>query len=288
MNHLFEFLRKYYYLVLFLLLEVVSFVLLFRFNSYQGSVWFSSANAAVASVNRMYDDALAYLNLQSVNRVLTDENFRLQAELDALKETLRELTADTAYTERRMLENLADYELLPARVVSNHRTAGNNYLVINRGEADGVRPEMGVVGGSGVVGIVYLTGEHHALVLPIVNRKSSISCRLRGQNNFGYLRWEGKSRRRAFLDDIPRYAKVKVGDVVETSGYSAVFPPGLFVGRVRGIANSADGQGYCLDVLLGTNFSNIRDVNVVKTAYKQEMDALRNRVKDLDLEGGKN
>ena len=134
---------------------------------------------------------------------------------------------------------------------------------------------MGVVGGGGVVGIVYLAGPHHSLVIPVTNRKSSISCRVRGQNYFGYLQWDGKSMLSAYVDDVPRYAKVRVNQAVETSGYSAVFPPGIFVGRIREIRNSADGQSYRLDITLGTDFANLRDVSVVATPYKAEIDTLQ-------------
>lgn len=81
--------------------------------------------------------------------------------------------------------------------------------------------------------------------------------------------------RRAYVDDIPRYARVKKGEAVETSGYSSVFPPGIFVGRIRSISNSPDGQSYKLDVTLGTNFANLRDVEVVATPYKAEIDTLQ-------------
>ena len=147
--------------------------------------------------------------------------------------------------------------------------------MIDKGTIDGIKPEMGVVGGGGVVGIVYLTGPHHSLVIPVTNRKSSISCRVRGQSYFGYLQWDGSSMRRAYVDDIPRYARVKKGEAVETSGYSSVFPPGIFVGRIRSISNSPDGQSYKLDVTLGTNFANLRDVEVVATPYKAEIDTLQ-------------
>lgn len=172
--------------------------------------------------------------------------------------------------------------MVPATVVSNSMERTNNYLVIDRGTADGIRPEMGVVGGGGVVGIVYLTGPHHSLVIPVTNRKSSISCRVRGQSYFGYLQWDGASLLMAYLDDVPRYAKVKVGQAVETSGYSAVFPPGIFVGRVKRIRNSADGQSYRLDVNLGTNFANLRDVSVVTTPYKAEIDTLQVHAQQMD------
>lgn len=275
MENLLDFLRKYNYFFLFLLLETLSGILLFRFNSYQGSVWFSAANAGVAKINSLCAETKSYLNLTTVNRQLTQDNIRLQRETEVLRQALADATRDTTLTERLMRTKLTGYHLLPARVVSNSTKHSNNYIVIDCGEAEGVRPEMGVVGGGGVVGIVYLTGQHHSLVIPVTNQKSSISCRVRGQSYFGYLQWDGRNLTRAYVDDIPRYAKVRKGDVVETSGYSAVFPPGIFVGRIRSIGNSNDGQSYRLEVTLGTNFANLRDVSVVTTPYKAEIDTLR-------------
>ena len=273
--NLLDFIRKYNFVLLFVLFEAVSMLLLFRFNSYQGSVWFSAANGGVAAVNGLYTDVVDYLNLKEVNRELTDQNVALQRETELLRQALATATNDTTLTEKLMRQRLEGYTLLPAKVVSNSAERADNYLVIDKGEDDGVKPEMGVVGGGGVVGIVYLTGKHHSLVIPVTNRKSSISCRVRGQNYFGYLQWDGRSMISAFVDDVPRYAKVQLNQAVETSGYSAVFPPGIFVGRIHKISNSADGQSYRLDVTLGTNFANLRDVSVVATPYKAEIDTLR-------------
>ena len=273
--NLLDFIRKYNFVLLFVLFEAVSILLLFRFNSYQGSVWLSAANGGVAAVNGLYTDVVDYLNLKEVNRELTDQNVALQRETELLRQALTTATNDTTLTEKLMRQRLEGYTLLPAKVVSNSAERADNYLVIDKGEDDGVKPEMGVVGGGGVVGIVYLTGKHHSLVIPVTNRKSSISCRVRGQNYFGYLQWDGRSMISAFVDDVPRYAKVQLNQAVETSGYSAVFPPGIFVGRIHKISNSADGQSYRLDVTLGTNFANLRDVSVVATPYKAEIDTLR-------------
>lgn len=275
MNNLLDFVRKYICYILFVVLEAVSLFLLFRFNAYHGSAWFSAANTMVASVNSVYSDGVSFVKLREVNRRLNDENIALQREADALRQALAKATRDTSMTERLMADKLKGYDLMPATIVSNSAERANNYLVIDRGEKDGVRPEMGVIGGGGVVGIVYLTAPHHSLIIPVTNKKSSISCRVRGQNYFGYLQWDGASMLSAYLDDVPRYAKVRIGQAVETSGYSAVFPPGIFVGRVKQIRNSADGQSYRLDVSLGTNFANLRDVSVVTTPYKAELDTLR-------------
>ncbi len=274
-SNLLDFVSKYSYAFLFVILETLSMILLFRFNSFQGSVWFSAANSMVTGVNGAYTNVIGFFNLQQVNRQLTDQNIALQRETEILRQALNSATKDTTMTEKLMREKLNGYAMVPATVVSNSSERTNNYLVIDRGETDGIRPEMGVVGGGGVVGIVYLTGPHHSLVIPVTNRKSSISCRVRGQNYFGYLQWDGASMLSAYVDDVPRYARVKVGQAIETSGYSAVFPPGIFVGRVSKISNSADGQSYRLDVTLGTNFANLRDVSVVTTPYKAEIDTLQ-------------
>lgn len=282
MYALLEFLRKYYYVLLFLVLEAVSFVLLFRFNHYQGSVWLSSANGVVAQVDKLYGDAMSYVGLRDVNRSLTDENIKLQMENEALRSALREATHDSTYTERYVLDHLRDYKLIPATVVSNTENRSGHYLVIDCGENQGVRPEMGVVGGGGVVGIVYLTGPNHSLVIPVTNKKSSISCRIQAQDYFGYLQWNGSNLLTAYLDDIPRYAHVSNGEIVETSGYSSVFPPGIFVGRITDVKNSADGQSYRLGITLGTDFARLRDVKVIATPYKAETDTLRARINAME------
>lgn len=287
-NTFLDFLRKYNHWLVFLLFEALSLALLFSYNSYQGSVWFTAANTMAAKLNGIYADGLSFLQLRQVNQGLVRRNVELETENEKLRQTLAHAVQDTTAAAQVIYNELNGYDLIPALVVSNSKERARNFLVINRGTNDGVFPEMGVVSGSGVVGIVYLCGPHYSLVIPIVNRHSSISCRVRGQNYFGSLQWEGKDFRRAGLNDVPRYAQLKKGDIVETSGYSAVFPPGIFVGRVTSVSNSSDGQSYNLGVLLGTNFSNLRDVMVIKTHYKAEMDTLRSHAEQLspsDLTG---
>lgn len=274
MQHLLEFLRKYHYLLLFIALEILSLTLLVRFNNFQGNVWLSGANTAVASVNRWYLDVWSYLNLQSANQSLTSYNTRLQLENDRLREALLTLQADSARKASAVLRNLVDYETLPAKVISNSKGGSNSYIVIDRGQRHGVRGDMGVVSGNGVVGVVYLAGEEYSLVIPVMNNKSNISCRIQGQRYFGYLTWDGKDSRHAYVDDIPRHAHVEKGLTIETSGHSSVFPPGIFVGTIETVENSADGQSYKLGLLLGTDFANLRDVNVITTPYKAAVDSL--------------
>ena len=284
MKTLLDFLAKYYHWLVFFILEVVSFVLLFQFNHYQNSVWLTTANAVVGRIDLWERSALNYLTLGQVNEQLMRRNLLLQQNNDELQRRLAELTHDSTQTERLLAERLQGVRLLPAKVVTNSVMRRDNYITISAGEADGVEPEMGVVSGTGIVGIVYMTSRHYSIVMPLLNQHSRISCRLRDSQYFGYLRWEGDNPLHAVLDDIPRHARFKVGDIVETSGFSSIFPPGIFVGRVRAISNSDDGLSYKLKVLLGTDFSRLQDVCVVAQEFQTEVSELEQRADSLNSE----
>lgn len=274
MHNLIEFLKSHFHWVLFLILESAGLVLLFRFNDYQESIWFTSANEFTATVDRIYSDVISYISLGKVNRDLTDRNILLQRQVTELRDILERSGKDSLWLDEKQRNALGSYRLIPARVTSNSINKVNNFIVIDRGESDGIHSEMGVVSGGGIVGIVFLTGPHYSLVMPLLNSKSKVSCRIRGHGFFGYLSWEGGNPLVATLTDVPRYARFKKGDYVETSGYSSVFPPGLFVGRIISIGNSRDGLSYTVKVNLATDFANLRDVCVIVNPVKPEVDSL--------------
>ena len=270
MRNLLDFLARHNHWFLFVLLEVVSFVLLFKYNSYQGSVWFSSANAVAGKV---YDASSAvdqYFSLVDVNRKLTERNVYLERELARLTDTATVAAKDSTFMQRMQAGVLRKYKSVPARVVSNSLDKLNNFITIDKGTADGVGKDMGVACGLGVVGIVYLTAEHYSVVIPVLNSKSNISCSIRGRGYFGYLHWYGDRPDEAYLDDVPRHARFRIGDIVVTSGYSSVFPPGMLVGKIMRVYNSANGMSYRLRVKLSTDFGNLRDVCVINDSEMME------------------
>ena len=274
MHDFIERITAYVHWALFLLLEVLSGFLLFQYNHYQGSVWFTQANTAAAMVHEWEAKALSYLRMPAENAALMRRNIALQQQLDVMRHELALAKIDTSHTQKMQAEVLESMTLIPAQVIDNSVRKRDNMLVINRGSDDGVAPEMGVVSGTGVVGIVSAVTPHHALVMSILNSHSSISCRLRGTEYFGYLKWKGGKPLRASMDDVPRHAHIKKGDVVETSGFSSVFPAGIFLGKVAEINNSSDGLAFELEILLSTDLANIRHVNVIDNHNKAELDSL--------------
>ncbi|MGM9727356.1 MAG: rod shape-determining protein MreC [Prevotella sp.] len=278
MHNLTEFLAKHNHWFVFLVLEVVSMVLLFRYNSYQGSVWFSSANAVTGKVYEWDSAVESYFSLSGVNSQLTQRNAFLEQQVRMLDDSIARLTRsqETAVTRLSSMVPFQGCRLIPAKVVANMVNRYDNLITIDKGSADGVKRDMGVVCGMGVVGIVYLVSEHYSIVIPALNSHSNISCTIQHRGYFGYLRWRGGSSQLAYLEDVPRHAHFKLGDNVVTSGYSSVFPPGVMVGKVLHVFNSADGLSYRVQVKLSTDFARLRDVCLVDdSALQERIDLMR-------------
>lgn len=278
MHNLTEFLAKHNHWFVFLVLEVVSMVLLFRYNSYQGSVWFSSANAVTGKVYEWDSAVESYFSLSGVNSQLTQRNAFLEQQVRMLDDSIARLTRsqEAAVTRLSSMVPFQGCWLIPAKVVANMVNRYDNLITIDKGSADGVKRDMGVVCGMGVVGIVYLVSEHYSIVIPALNSHSNISCTIQRRGYFGYLRWRGGSSQLAYLEDVPRHAHFKLGDNVVTSGYSSVFPPGVMVGKVLHVFNSADGLSYRVQVKLSTDFARLRDVCLVDdSALQERIDLMR-------------
>ena len=281
MKNLIAFLTKYHHWFLLVLLEVASGVLLFQKNSYQSSVLFTSANAVAGKVYKWDSAVRSFFSLKRVNEELTLRNFYLERQVSQLRRLYGDLTKDTTQAELEQLKFLSQYKLIPAKVVSNTIDKADNLMTIDRGRLDGVERDMGVACGSGVVGVVYLVSDHYAAVIPVLNVTSSrISCAIRGRGYFGYLQWYGGDASVAYVEDIPRHARFKRGDWVETSGYSSIFPPGVLVGKIEKIYNSTDGLSYRLKVRLSTDFGCLRDVMVISDKSIGERLRLQEQVKD--------
>ena len=157
MRNLLDFLIKYNYWFLFILLEVASFVLLFKYNNYQHSIFFTSANIVSGNIYELSSNVVSYFNLQSVNNDLLDRNVYLEQQLASIRK--QERIEGNSFSKH---DSLMNYKLYKAYVINNSLTQANNFITLNKGSTDGIKPEMGVIDGNGVVGIVYKTSSHRA------------------------------------------------------------------------------------------------------------------------------
>ena len=279
MRNLLNFFLKYNYWFLFILLEVISFALLFRVNNYQGSAFFTSSNQVAGMAYEAANNVTGYFHLKAINDDLVQKNVELELQMEHLRSALMELTSDSTGLERMKSDALKGYDIYRANVINNSLTHVDNYITIDKGENDGIRSEMGVINGSGVVGIVYHTSANYSLVIPVLNSKSSISCKIKRSDYFGFLKWDGGSSMYATVKDMPRHSLFSLGDTIVTSGHSAVFPGGIPIGTVEDISDSHDGLSYLLKVKLFTDFGRLNDVRVIAQKGQEEQSELEQKVK---------
>ncbi|MDD3039331.1 rod shape-determining protein MreC [Bacteroides sp.] len=277
MRNLINFLLKYNYWFLFIILEVASFVLLFRFNHYQQSTFFTSANVVVGAVYDVSGSVTSYFHLKSVNADLLDRNMLLEEKINNLEKALKDQQLDSVTINSIKEIPQTDYQLFKAHVIKNSLNMADNYITLDKGASAGIRPEMGVVDGNGIVGIVYETSPSYSVVISILNSKSNISCKIVGSDYFGYLKWEHGDSQFGYLKDLPRHAEFNLGDTVVTSGFSTVFPEGIMIGTVDDMSDSNDGLSYLLKIKLATDFGKLSDVRVIARKGQQEQLELENK-----------
>ena len=278
MRDLIDFILNYKHWFVFLLLEIVSLLGLFRSNGYQNSVYFTTANSIVGYTYSTISSVTSYLHLGTVNRELEAENEKLRMENITLRRRLYKIANDSDGSS----ELLEQYNIVPAQIVNSTLHKSANLMTIDKGEADGIKPEMGVVCSKGIVGVVYMTSKHYSIIMPLLNVNSKISCRLKDSEYFGTLEWQRGDSRIAYATGFPRHAKVKRGELIETNGYSDIFPPGLPIGKVKKVGDSEDGMSYMLKVELFANFATLRDVSVITNYTHLERRELEEKAEGTD------
>lgn len=263
MRNLLAFLAKYNHWFVFILFEVISFALLFRYNSFQGSVFFSSANAVAGKIYEYRSDVTTFFSMSQNNKRLTERNLMLEQEVKTLSQYIARNNGDSLVLDKYQKQMLKDFRLIPAKVISSSLDKEDNLITLDKGKADGIHEDMGVACGMGIVGVVYMASDHYSIVIPVINKNSNISVTIKKRGYFGFLHWKGGPADIAYIDDVPRHAKFALGDYVITNGYSSIFPPGIMVGKILHVFNSSDGLSYRVQLRLATDFGNLRHVCVI-------------------------
>ena len=267
---------------MFLFFVIMSCLLLFQSNPYQHSIYFTSANAISSSVYGLFNNVTSYFHLRGINEDLQQQNAMLENEVVSLRNQINNykmLVPDTS----AVPAEYQNFDFVIAHVISNSISQPYNYITINRGLADGIQPEMGVVDQNGVVGIVNVVGEHSARIISLLNPNLRLSCKVKNSDFFGSLVWDCVSPQYAVLEELPRHVEFENGDTIITSGYSAVFPEGLMVGTIEGRMPTSDDNFYTLKIKLTTDFSRLSTVRAIKNSMKEELETLKSA--DYDANG---
>lgn len=274
MKTLLQFFLRYSVFFLFLALEIVAFIMLSNHNLYQRSVVLSSCNRVTASLYEAETAVVDYFRLRQDNNLLEAENAELRNRINELENQIE--NAGIAASDYIAADK--DLQYVDARVVNLSTNQQRNYLTLNKGSRDGIKPNMGVRCKEGVVGIVDVVSERFAVVVPILNPGISISCRLTKNDYVGSLMWEGRDYRYANLKDIARHIDIQEGDTLVTSGLSAIFPPNIPVGIVEQTKLTEGDAYYTVKVRLFTDFRRLHSTQVILNHNAEEEEALETSV----------
>jgi rod shape-determining protein MreC len=271
MKNIFIFIRRYFNFLFFLLLQILSLVLLVKYNQTHQAAYAGIANEVTGAVNTQYNKVQNYFHLRENNRLLLEENTRLKNLLhinfegsDSTRQTvLDSLIRDT-------LGRVRKYIWLPAKVVNNTVSQQMNYIIIHRGSKQGVKKDMAVIGSQGVVGTVIDVSDNYSRVMSLLNRNSRVSSMLKKARVVGSVEWDGKDPHYITLRNIPKSTPIARGDSVVTSSYSANFPSDIMVGTVDEIAKDPTSNFYIIRLKTAINFYSLEYVYLVENVQWDE------------------
>lgn len=254
--------------LLFVLLEIIAIWLIVSYNSQQGSVFFNSSNELIGRSLGTKNNVSEYFSLREENNRLLDTNAELLAELEMYRKP-----ADSLFIPLDSLF-MSSFDFKGAKVINNSIRLSQNHLTINKGADHGVKAGMGVFNGQGVVGRVKGVSRNFATVISLLHTELLISSKIESTEVFGSIKWDGKSSKNAKLLYVPRHVKVQIGHRIVTSGYNAVFPEGILIGKILEVSQGSDTNYLDITVQLSTDFTKVSYVYLVENAIEEELDSL--------------
>ena len=265
-------------LFVFLFLEIICFTLVVRYNQTQQDIYTNSVNRASGFFHKTASNISNFFSLDDENYRISRENtFLLERLLNAGIDTTGVL--DTTYAE----VDQPKFTFVNAKVIKNSIRERHNYLVLDVGRNEGVAPHTGVIAANGVVGIVRKVSNHYAVAMSVLHSQTRISAKIKSKDYFGSLVWNDPQEKKLFdLNDIPKHADLEVGDTVETSGYSAIFPEGIMLGLIEEMEVEPGNYFYNIKVRSTLDMANIQHVYVVKNLLKKEQEELEQAVLSED------
>ena len=194
-----------------------------------------------------------------MNESLANENILLKNRLEEY-----ELLRDTIIHGTVVQDSIPVYEYIGAKQVN---------ITLNRGRKNGLQKEMAVCTPEGIVGLIQDLSDHFAVVIPLINVDSRISAKIKKNNYYGSLQWDGNDYAYSYLNDIPYHVEVNAGDTIVTSGLSKIFPEGIVVGYVESV-DKETANFLKIKVKLAVDFKRINHVYVILNNKKNEQTSL--------------
>ena len=268
MKEIIKLILKYHFTIIFILLEIVSFSLIIRHNEYQRAIFSESASTLFGNISSTITSIKDYFRLKEMNESLANENILLKNRLEKY-----EFLRDTIIHGTVVQDSIPVYEYIGAKQVNATYNRTKNYITLNQGRKNGLQKEMAVCTPEGIVGLIQDLSDHFAVVIPLINVDSRISAKIKKNNYYGSLQWDGNDYAYSYLNDNPYHVEVNAGDTIVTSGLSKIFPEGIVVGYVESV-DKETANFLKIKVKLAVDFKRINHVYVILNNKKNEQTSL--------------
>lgn len=271
MHQIINFLIRNKHFLLFAFLLLISIVFTIQSHSYHRSKFVSSANWFTGGIYGSVSNVQDYFKLKTYNQQLVQENARLRSLLKSPDEDTFDIEKLTEKTSPIAFDSLRKFSYTAAKVLNNNYAKTDNFITLLGGSENGILKDQGVITSKGIVGIIDKTSTSYSTVLSILNTNFTTNAKLRDSEHFGTLQWGGRDPNIVEVIDMQQQAPIKVGDTIETSGKSAIFPKGIPIGTVESFELDPSKNFYTLIVKLINDMTNLGHVYVIENIKIEEI-----------------
>ncbi len=272
MQKLVQFLKKFRDFLIFFVLQVFVLSLFFNSKNYHGSRMANTSSGVIGWFIEKKHNITKHFGLSEANEILMRENAALRAQLP---QSFHPLQGDIFYVDGKLKKQR--YRYIPATVIHSSTNKVNNYFTLNQGNAQGIEIGMGVIATEGAIGVVTDVSDDFAIVMTILSQDIKVNTKLRRNNEYWVLSWDGKNREIAQVKDVKRDITLNQGDEVVTRG-ALQFPEGIPVGKIAEIISEDGEQTISINVDLAVNYNAVYHVYVIENLMKNQQMELQQRI----------
>jgi len=275
MHYLFFFLRKQYIYFLFLLLEIISLFIFFNNNDYQNSSLTEVSNGFAGTVQNFSSNISEYFSLRRVNHILAEDNAKLHSNRS---EAFYKADTESFYHNDTLYK--LEYRYISAKVINNSTNKRNNFIMLNKGQRQGIENHMGIIMGDRIVGQVVSVSAHFCWVMSLLNKDTRISGKFKKNNQLVNIEWNGGDYQVGEVKEIPKHVEINKGDTIITSGNSDIFPEGLMIGTIDRYTIAQEENFNSATIRFATDFNSLSFVEVLIDMMRKEKVDLKNSFKN--------
>ena len=265
MRRLLIFLRRFYFVIIFIAYEAIAVTLLISNNRYHHAKFFNAFDEVSGSIYKRYSNILIYFTLKKENDQLLAENAILHSQVASAYSKLSELNITSFDTNKKY-----KFVFKPANVVYNSIQKRNNFLTLNIGSKQGITDKMGVVSDQGVLGIIKHVSENYSIAISILNQDFRLNAKILELNEVGSIMWDGKNPDYVELNEIPNHIKVKTGQHIVVGQYSGIFSENYPIGIVERFNLDNGASFYEIRVRLNSSMRGVSKAYVIKRTDRDE------------------